>query len=582
MNRAKKKGFTLVELIIVIAIIGVLAAVLIPTFAGVVEKANLASDQAEVKNMNTVLSLEAVMQDKAYFSMATDVVALLKEEGFGLVPKAKGYAYWYDRATNKIVLASNDAVFSEKLSASSGMVAYADGEEKTFKQDSLEAVSSYNPNLLYVDQNMSNGITKMLNTIYNLISDAKEDLGVEAQDYTKVTAKMTALFEEAVANATLSMPNTSADLTRAHNWLKAYHPTTAIYVDNDDMYIAGGVRVNYEVIGYVFEPGITEIAQPSQLWDANVEISNNTLIIPSTVTKIGNGAFTGISEETVVTIENTSLLNSNNINPAAHVGSVAGAEAETVSATIVYQQAENKWSVVDKDYMFIYDRGVPTLTGTTNSITTMTGKVPTYSSIADLSGLNFRYTGAATVGGYTLNKKVATYLIPTAKVAVSDSKLNGQDIEINDSNGTVKLDGADLGEMRLMSRKYGNLVVFSGAVATKDGEKIYRIKSFGYFTQIDVNVFQMQSATDGNYQMYFRDPLQGMSLAGMDGITYSVTVTVNDVAKVYEFNSEKLNTTGAMAGYYVISSSDFNASTKGSITKIQAKIGSNVIFEQIL
>lgn len=40
MNKLNKKGFTLVELVIVIAVIAILDAVLIPTFSGVVEKAN--------------------------------------------------------------------------------------------------------------------------------------------------------------------------------------------------------------------------------------------------------------------------------------------------------------------------------------------------------------------------------------------------------------------------------------------------------------------------------------------------------------------------------------------------------------
>ncbi|MBQ9949969.1 MAG: prepilin-type N-terminal cleavage/methylation domain-containing protein, partial [Clostridia bacterium] len=35
-----KHGFTLVELIIVIAVIGVLAAILIPVFSNVIDKAN--------------------------------------------------------------------------------------------------------------------------------------------------------------------------------------------------------------------------------------------------------------------------------------------------------------------------------------------------------------------------------------------------------------------------------------------------------------------------------------------------------------------------------------------------------------
>ncbi|MBQ7445769.1 MAG: type II secretion system protein [Clostridia bacterium] len=40
MKKLNKKGFTIVELVIVIAVIAILAAVLIPTFATVIQKAN--------------------------------------------------------------------------------------------------------------------------------------------------------------------------------------------------------------------------------------------------------------------------------------------------------------------------------------------------------------------------------------------------------------------------------------------------------------------------------------------------------------------------------------------------------------
>lgn len=44
MKKSNKKGFTIVELVIVIAVIAILAAVLIPTFSNVVEKANESKD----------------------------------------------------------------------------------------------------------------------------------------------------------------------------------------------------------------------------------------------------------------------------------------------------------------------------------------------------------------------------------------------------------------------------------------------------------------------------------------------------------------------------------------------------------
>lgn len=50
MKRNNKKGFTIVELVIVIAVIAILAAVLIPTFSNVIEKANLSSDQQAARN----------------------------------------------------------------------------------------------------------------------------------------------------------------------------------------------------------------------------------------------------------------------------------------------------------------------------------------------------------------------------------------------------------------------------------------------------------------------------------------------------------------------------------------------------
>nr|MBE6545134.1 type II secretion system protein [Oscillospiraceae bacterium] len=50
MKRNNKKGFTIVELVIVIAVIGILAAVLIPTFSGVIADANATAAKQEARN----------------------------------------------------------------------------------------------------------------------------------------------------------------------------------------------------------------------------------------------------------------------------------------------------------------------------------------------------------------------------------------------------------------------------------------------------------------------------------------------------------------------------------------------------
>ena len=49
MNKNNKKGFTLAELLIVVAIIGVLVAISIPVFTAQLEKAREATDEANLR-----------------------------------------------------------------------------------------------------------------------------------------------------------------------------------------------------------------------------------------------------------------------------------------------------------------------------------------------------------------------------------------------------------------------------------------------------------------------------------------------------------------------------------------------------
>ena len=64
MRKNNKKGFTLAELLIVVAIIAVLVAIAIPIFTAQLEKAREATDAANIRSAYAEVMAEALTQEK--------------------------------------------------------------------------------------------------------------------------------------------------------------------------------------------------------------------------------------------------------------------------------------------------------------------------------------------------------------------------------------------------------------------------------------------------------------------------------------------------------------------------------------
>ena len=80
-----KKGFTIVELVIVIGVIAILSAILIPTFVNLSDKANKAKASQEVADAYTQYVVEAA-DDGAYLAQS-GVVVLYKSDSAKYVYK---------------------------------------------------------------------------------------------------------------------------------------------------------------------------------------------------------------------------------------------------------------------------------------------------------------------------------------------------------------------------------------------------------------------------------------------------------------------------------------------------------------
>ena len=96
MKRTNKKGFTIVELVIVIAVIAILAAVLIPNISRLVRKAHVSSDLSLVRNLNMALETESATMD---YPTAYSAFQAVKENGYDIAKieaKASNNQILYD------------------------------------------------------------------------------------------------------------------------------------------------------------------------------------------------------------------------------------------------------------------------------------------------------------------------------------------------------------------------------------------------------------------------------------------------------------------------------------------------------
>ena len=126
VRNSKRRAFTIVELVIVIAVIAILAAVMIPTFGGVIESANVSADKQILPTVNSQIAIYTGLGNK--IETEADLWKALKGDfngGSDMTAKfdprsaKNGYHYWYNVAKQEVQLLQYDAEtgFADSLNA---------------------------------------------------------------------------------------------------------------------------------------------------------------------------------------------------------------------------------------------------------------------------------------------------------------------------------------------------------------------------------------------------------------------------------------------------------------------------------
>ncbi|MPN50915.1 hypothetical protein SDC9_198555 [bioreactor metagenome] len=119
MRISNKKGFTLIELVVVLAILAVLAAIIVPTTFSSIEKARQTADVANLDALNAAVRMEKIIDQTTNPVTYVTAKAAFHNAGIDALPTIQSNQYkgfgW--DATNHVVILVTDAANS---------VAYAD------------------------------------------------------------------------------------------------------------------------------------------------------------------------------------------------------------------------------------------------------------------------------------------------------------------------------------------------------------------------------------------------------------------------------------------------------------------------
>lgn len=492
--KARKRGFTIVELMIVIVIIGILVAIIVPAVTGAIDKANLTKLQAEVKSMNTQLLIESIF-DSVYAYRPEEVEEMLEGLGFDLRSTPKGYSLWYNQEKNEIILAKTEEMFAGGSSAVQAAFDYSRLPVR------IEAVTA-NRNLLYIDKTPSD-IRTYIDSMRNLMNDSVAGTAKETMSNVK---NRLAEIRNAVNSSSLS-----------ENIKKAVTDRLTDFAPDTTLFVSDGYMINKEVLEAVapetvtiknilFQNGIKVVPKMENNMGVTIE-ADFIIEIPNSVAIVSAGAFNHLAEGCTLQVSSKTLLDNNSFIPG-----------------------KIKISYVEDQYREI-----------------------SYLELGSDISISY-YQAEGMLPGGSVEEGAITEIIPATKGYLSRYLIPSLAIEVGEGSRINNV--SKLVSFVIRRQKFGNLTkIMAVAVIEKDGEMYgYKLDNIGYITNADAYTTRgdiLCKATGGwQYDQASKTGNPSFSLGFPSGITelanykgaeveieYSVTATRMDKTMSKQFGT---------------------------------------------
>lgn len=524
--KARKRGFTIVELMIVIVIIGILVAIIVPAVTGAIDKANLTKLQAEVKSMNTQLLIESIF-DSVYAYRPEEVEEMLEGLGFDLGSTPKGYSLWYNQEKNEIILAKTEEMFAGGSSAVQAAFDYSRLPVR------IEAVTA-NRNLLYIDKTPSD-IRTYIDSMRNLMNDSVA--GTAYETMSNVENRL-AEIRNAVNSSSLSENIKKAVTDRLDT---DFAPDTTLFVSDDYMInkkvLEAVAPVTVNINNILFQNGIKVVPKMENNMGVTIE-ADFIIEIPNSVAIVSAGAFNHLAEGCTLQVSSKTLLDNNSFIPG------------TIKISYVEDQyREISYLELGSDISISYSQAEVMLSG--GRVEEITEIIPTNK-----------------VEGY-----LSRYLIPSLAIEV------GEGSRINNVSKLVSF--------VIRRQKFGNLTkIMAVAVIEKDGEMYgYKLDNIGYITNADAYTTRgdilCKAAGGWQYDQASKTGNPSFSLGFPSGITELANYKGAEVEIEYSVTATRMDKTMSQFGtpVYTVHKTDGEEKPISSGNKESLVLGEDKVFE---